>query len=140
MFRRVLIATGGKWRCCVIRACRELGVTAEATAASGDAGVCLERYLEDARHVEVQVLGDRHGRLVALGERDCSVQRRHQKLLEEAPALALAPGLCRVLAEAALAGAPALRYENLGTMEFLVGEDGAFHFLEMNPPCRSSTP
>jgi acetyl/propionyl-CoA carboxylase alpha subunit len=80
----------------------------------------------------MQVPGDRHGRLVALGERDCSVQRRHQKLLEEAPALGLAPGLCGVSAEAALAGVRALRYENRGTMEF--------HFLEMNPPCRSSTP
>ena len=64
--------------------------------------------------------------------------RATSKCREEA--LALAPGLCRVLAEAALAGARALRYENLGTMEFLVGEDGAFHFLEMNPHCRSSTP
>src|SRR6059058_6167233 len=104
----------------------------EAAAAAGDARVFLERYLEDARHVEVQLLGDRHGRLVSLGERDCSVQRWHQKLLE-APAPALAPGLGAALAEAALAGARALRYENLGTMEFLVGADGAFHFLEMNP-------
>jgi len=69
-----------------------------------------------------------------------SKTRATSKCREEAPALALAPGLCGVLAEAALAGARALRYENLGTMEFLVGEDGAFHFLEMNPPCRSSTP
>jgi len=88
----------------------------EAAAAAGDARVFLERYLEDARHIEVQVL-----------------QRRHQKLLEEAPAPALAPGLRAALAEAALAGARALRYENLGTMEFLVAADGVFHFLEMNP-------
>jgi acetyl-CoA carboxylase biotin carboxylase subunit len=105
----------------------------EALAAFGDARVLVERFAERARHVEVQVIGDRHGRLVALGERDCSVQRRHQKLIEEAPAPGLARETRQALDDAALAGARALRYQNLGTMEFLLDDDGAFHFIEMNP-------
>ncbi len=105
----------------------------EAMTAFGDARVFLERWLTDARHVEVQVLGDRHGRVATLGDRDCSVQRRHQKLLEETPAPALAPALRTAITDAALAGARALRYHGLGTMEFLVCPDGRFHFIEMNP-------
>ena len=105
----------------------------EALAAFGDARVLVERFAERARHVEVQVIGDRHGRLVALGERDCSVQRRYQKLIEETPAPGLSADTRRALHDAALAGARALRYQNLGTMEFLLGDDGAFHFIEMNP-------
>jgi acetyl-CoA carboxylase biotin carboxylase subunit len=105
----------------------------EARAAFGDARVFVERCVEDARHVEVQVLGDSQGRVMALGERDCSIQRHHQKLVEEAPAPGLAPALRAALQDAALAGARALRYRNLGTMEFLVGSDGGFHFIEMNP-------
>jgi acetyl-CoA carboxylase, biotin carboxylase subunit len=105
----------------------------EGMTAFGDARVFLEHWMTDARHVEVQVVGDRHGRLAVLGDRDCSVQRRHQKLVEEAPAPILSPSLRGALHEAALAGARALRYQGLGTMEFLLGPDGAFHFIEMNP-------
>jgi acetyl-CoA carboxylase, biotin carboxylase subunit len=104
----------------------------EAMAAAGDPRVFLERYAEGVRHVEVQLVGDAQGHVVALPERDCSVQRRHQKLLEESPAPGLAPEVRAALRHAALAGARALRYQNLGTMEFLVA-DGAFHFVEMNP-------
>jgi acetyl/propionyl-CoA carboxylase alpha subunit len=103
----------------------------EAEAAFGDGRVYCERFLERPRHVEVQVLGDREGTLIALGERDCSVQRRHQKVVEEAPAPALAPALAAALAEAALAFARAIGYANAGTVEFLLAGD-AFYFLELN--------
>ena len=105
----------------------------EAMTAFGEARVFLEHWVSDARHVEVQVLGDRHGSVAVLGERDCSIQRRNQKLVEEAPAPALPPAVRSALHEAALAGARALRYHGLGTMEFLLEPDGRFEFIEMNP-------
>ena len=104
----------------------------EAAAAFGAGDLYLERYLENARHVEVQLLGDKFGSLVHLGERDCSIQRRHQKLLEEAPAPAISEKTREGLAEAALAVARAVAYESAGTAEFLVDEAGGFYFLEMN--------
>jgi acetyl-CoA carboxylase biotin carboxylase subunit len=105
---------------------------AEALAAFGSGDLYLEQLLEGARHVEVQVLGDKHGRLVHLGERDCSIQRRYQKLLEESPAPTISAKTREGLAEAALALARAINYENAGTIEFLVDEAGSFYFLEMN--------
>ena len=104
----------------------------EAEAAFGDGTVYMERYLERPRHVEVQIFGDVHGTIVAIGERDCSLQRRHQKVIEESPSPAVTPGLRARLAEAAVSAARAVGYRNAGTVEFLLAPDGQFFFLEMN--------
>jgi acetyl-CoA carboxylase biotin carboxylase subunit len=105
--------------------------TRRAQAAFGRAEVYVERYIERGRHVEVQVLGDAKGAVVHVHERECSIQRRHQKLVEESPAPALDPALKHALTEAAVAGARAIGYANAGTLECLVDERG-FYFLEMN--------
>ncbi|MEU0564227.1 biotin carboxylase N-terminal domain-containing protein [Nonomuraea sp. NPDC005983] len=110
-------------------------VRAEAQLLFGDDRVCLERYLRAAHHVEIQVLCDAHGNAVHLGERDCSTQRRRQKLLEETPSPAISPELAERMAQAALAGARAIGYRSLGTFEFLVDDDtGEYFFIETN--CR----
>jgi acetyl-CoA carboxylase biotin carboxylase subunit len=105
---------------------------AEAEAAFGVPGVYLERYFAGARHVEVQVLVDERGHSVQLGERDCSVQRGHQKLIEESPSPVLNDSIRRAMGRAALVGAEAIGYTNAGTVEFLVDAEGTFYFLEMN--------
>jgi acetyl-CoA carboxylase biotin carboxylase subunit len=106
----------------------------EARAAFGDDSLYLERWLEESRHVEVQVVVDRYGNGVHVGERDCSVQRRHQKIVEEAPSPALDDATRTALAEQAIRAVVAAGYENVGTLEFLVDNDGRYYFIEIN--CR----
>ncbi len=105
---------------------------AEARSAFGDDGVYLERFVERPRHVEFQVFGDRHGRVVHMGERDCSIQRRHQKLIEEAPSPALTPELRARMGDAAVRAAAGISYVGAGTVEFLLDQQGRFYFIEMN--------
>ncbi|MET3293057.1 UNVERIFIED_CONTAM: acetyl-CoA carboxylase biotin carboxylase subunit [Brevibacillus sp. OAP136] len=104
----------------------------EAEAAFGNAGVYIEKYLEEPRHVEIQIMGDRHGNVVYLGERDCSIQRRHQKLVEEAPSPALTEKLRKEMGKAAVEAAKAVNYHGAGTIEFLLDRHGKFYFMEMN--------
>ncbi|MDB9314355.1 acetyl-CoA carboxylase biotin carboxylase subunit [Spirulina sp. CS-785/01] len=104
----------------------------EAEAAFGNAGVYLEKFLERPRHVEIQILADSYGNVVHLGERDCSIQRRHQKLLEEAPSPVLNPKLRRKIGQAAVRAAQSIGYVGAGTVEFLLDQEGNFYFMEMN--------
>ncbi|GAA2208729.1 acetyl-CoA carboxylase biotin carboxylase subunit [Nonomuraea monospora] len=115
-----------------LRACAETRTSAQAVF--GDGRVFVEKYVENARHIEVQVLGDLHGGIVSLGERDCTVQRRRQKLIEESPAPGLSPELTGRIREAAVTLARAVGYASAGTFEFLVDPAGAFFFIEAN--CR----
>lgn len=104
----------------------------EAQSAFGDGGVYIEKFLENARHVEFQILGDNHGRLISLGERECSIQRRHQKLIEETPSVRLNNSLRAKMTKAALRAAKAIGYTNAGTAEFLLAQDNQFYFIEFN--------
>ena len=104
----------------------------EALSAFGNGDVYVEKYLERPRHIEFQILGDNHGNVIHLGERDCSVQRRHQKLIEEAPSPAVTPALRESMGNAAVAGAKAINYVGAGTIEMLLDTDGSYYFMEMN--------
>jgi acetyl-CoA carboxylase, biotin carboxylase subunit len=104
----------------------------EAKNAFGDDAVYVEKYIVGPRHVEIQVLGDQHGTMLSLNERECSVQRRHQKMIEEAPSVAVNPELRRAMGETAVRAAKSAGYVNAGTCEFLLDRDGQFYFLEMN--------
>ena len=109
-----------------------LAAQGEAEASFGNPGVYLEKFVENPRHIEFQILADSHGNVVHLGERDCSIQRRHQKLLEEAPSAVLDAELRRKMGEAAVRAAQSIDYVGAGTVEFLVDSDGSFYFMEMN--------
>ncbi|OAB44153.1 acetyl-CoA carboxylase biotin carboxylase subunit [Paenibacillus glacialis] len=104
----------------------------EAQKAFGNAGVYLEKYLTGMKHVEIQIIADNYGHVVHLGERDCSIQRRRQKLLEEAPCPILSPEIRERMGEAAIRAAKSVQYSGAGTLEFLLGDDGQFYFMEMN--------
>jgi acetyl-CoA carboxylase biotin carboxylase subunit len=106
--------------------------TREAERAFGNGSVYLEKYLAEPRHVEIQIFGDSQGRVVHLGERECSLQRRHQKIMEESPSPALSDALRAKMGAAAVAAAKAVDYVGAGTVEFLLDEDGSFYFMEMN--------
>lgn len=105
---------------------------AESKACFGSGEMYVEKCILNPRHIEVQILGDRNGTVIHLGDRDCSLQRRNQKLIEEAPAAALSPALREAMGEAAVRAAKAVEYENAGTVEFLLTEDGNFYFMEIN--------
>jgi acetyl-CoA carboxylase biotin carboxylase subunit len=104
----------------------------EALAAFSDGSMYLERYVEEPRHIELQIVADEHGNVICLGERECSVQRRHQKLIEEAPSPGVTPELRREMIEVALKAMRSIRYNNVGTIEFLLDEKGRYYFMEMN--------
>ncbi len=106
--------------------------SAEALAAFSDGSMYLERYVEQPRHIELQMVADEHGNIIHLGERECSVQRRHQKLIEEAPSPAVGPELRREMGELALGAMRKIAYNNVGTIEFLMDEKGRYYFMEMN--------
>lgn len=104
----------------------------EAERAFGNGDVYIEKFIENPKHIEVQILGDKYGNVIHLGERDCSMQRRHQKLIEECPSPSISPALRKKMGEAAVRAAKAVNYSSAGTIEFLLGPDNEFYFMEMN--------
>jgi acetyl-CoA carboxylase biotin carboxylase subunit len=131
------VAGGGGRGMRVVRAQDELAkalktAQREAEAAFGVGDVYLEKYVEDPRHIEIQILGDHHGNVIHLGERECSIQRRHQKLIEESPSIALTEKQRRKMGATVVDAARAVQYTNAGTFEFLMAPDGAMYFLEAN--------
>ena len=106
--------------------------TAEAESAFGNGELYIEKEIEEPRHVEIQLMGDEHGHYIHLGERECSIQRRNQKLIEESPSVAVTPAIRRRMGEAAIKLARAVGYANAGTVEFLLDKNGDFYFMEMN--------
>ena len=121
-----LIQSAGEFRDAAARAMQE------AQAAFGNPAIYVEKNLQRVRHIEVQVIGDKFGNVVPVGERECSIQRRHQKLIEECPSVAVTPALRRSMTRAAVRIARQANYHNVGTVEFLLNEDGSYYFLEMN--------
>ena len=105
---------------------------AEAGASFGNDGMYMEKFIEEPRHIEIQIAGDQYGRACHMGERDCSIQRRHQKLVEETPSPFVTPALRKKMGAAAIKAAKAVRYEGVGTVEFLVDKNKDFYFMEMN--------
>lgn len=131
------VAGGGGRGMRVVREPAELAnafntAQAEAQAAFKNPSLYMERFFENPRHIEVQILGDNHGNVVALGERECSIQRKHQKLIEESPSPVVSEKLRKALSAAAIKGAKRVKYNSAGTMEFLLNENGEFYFMEMN--------
>ena len=104
----------------------------EAGTSFGNDAVYIEKYIENPHHIEVQIMGDKYGNVVHLGERDCSIQRRHQKVMEESPCEVISPELRKKMGEVAVKAAKAVNYENAGTIEFLLDKDKNFYFMEMN--------
>jgi acetyl-CoA carboxylase biotin carboxylase subunit len=130
-------AGGGGRGMRIVRTEAELGhaletASTEAAAAFKDGSVYIERYIEQPRHIEIQILADEHGQCIHLGERECSIQRRHQKLMEEAPSPVLTPELRKKMGEAAVDACRKLGYSSAGTVEFLLDKNGQFYFMEMN--------
>ena len=130
-------AGGGGRGMRIVRSEQELGkaletASTEAAAAFNDGSVYIERYIEKPRHIEIQVLADEYGDCIHLGERECSIQRRHQKLMEEAPSTVLTPELRKTMGDAAVAACKKLGYSSAGTVEFLLDAQGNFYFMEMN--------
>ena len=130
-------AGGGGRGMRIVRTEAELGhaletASTEAAAAFKDGSVYIERYIGQPRHIEIQILADEHGQCIHLGERECSIQRRHQKLMEEAPSTVLTPALRKIMGEAAVEACRKLGYSSAGTVEFLLDQNGKFYFMEMN--------